>query len=248
MRLLYAVRFLTIIPIPYKQDEDMASVARSTIFFPAVGLIIGGLLYTAGLLSNLIFIPEVSSALVLLIWVVITGGLHLDGLADLADGMGGGKTRDEKLSIMKDSRTGAFGAIALIIQLLIKWALILQLFRNGSTIGILIIPMASRWITMNFILLFPPARKDGMGSFFKQYSRLREPVIAGLCTLTAVFFISGIPGTAACITSLLLLGIAAVVINRILGGLTGDVYGSLIEAGEVSMLLLLPVFIRIFGA
>ncbi|MBI9106759.1 MAG: adenosylcobinamide-GDP ribazoletransferase [Spirochaetales bacterium] len=246
MKLLYAIRFLTIIPIPYRQDEDMASVARATIFFPAVGLIIGGLLYGASLLSVKFFIPEVSSALILLIWVVITGGLHLDGLADLADGLGGGKTRTEKLSIMKDSRTGAFGAIALIIQLLLKWTLILQFIKDGASFSLLLIPMGARWITMNFILIFPSARKDGMGSFFKEYSRVREPLLAGFFTLAAAFLIGGLPGIFACLAALLLLSIATLVISRILEGLTGDVYGSLIETGEVLIMLLLPLFIQVF--
>jgi adenosylcobinamide-GDP ribazoletransferase len=106
--------------------------------------------------------------------------------------------------------------------------------------------MGSRWITMNFILLFPSAREGGMGSFFKNHVRLREPVIGGIFTLAAAFLIGGLPGLVSCFAALLLLIPAALVINRILGGLTGDVYGSLIESGEVLILLLLPVFFRIF--
>ena len=247
MGLLYALRFLTIIPIPYKQNEDMAKVGGAAAFFPVAGLLIGTVLFGAERLFNLLFIPEVNAALICLLWIVISGGLHLDGLADLADGLGGGRTKEEKLSIMKDSRSGAFGVLALVILVLLKWSLIIQMLTDGNQLYLIVIPMNARWITMNFILIFPSARKEGMGSFFKKHIGIREPVFAGVFTLAAAFILGGLPGIAICLTALLFLGITALIISRILGGLTGDAYGSLIETGEVLMMLLLPVTLHLFG-
>ncbi len=245
MGLLYALRFLTIIPVPYKQGENMAKVGGSAAFFPVAGLLIGTLLFGAERLFNLLFIPEVNAALICLLWIVISGGLHLDGLADLADGLGGGRTKEEKLSIMKDSRSGAFGVLALVILVLLKWSLIIQMMTEGNQFYLILIPMSARWITMNFIVMFPSARKEGMGSFFKKHMGVWKPVIAGIFTLTIVFILGGLPAILICLTTLLLLGIAALIISRILGGLTGDAYGSLIETGEVLMMLLIPVALRV---
>ncbi len=245
MGLLYALRFLTIIPVPYKQGENMAKVGGSAAFFPVVGLLIGTLLFGAERLFNLLFIPEVNAALICLLWIVISGGLHLDGLADLADGLGGGRTKEEKLSIMKDSRSGAFGVLALVILVLLKWSLIIQMMTEGNQFYLILIPMSARWITMNFIVMFPSARKEGMGSFFKKHMGVWKSVIAGIFTLTTVFILGGLPAILICLTTLLLLGIAALIISRILGGLTGDAYGSLIETGEVLMMLLIPVAMRV---
>ena len=148
---------------------------------------------------------------------------------------------------MKDSRTGAFGVMAIAVFLILKWALILQTLRADSLSFLLIAPAASRWMVMNFILLFPPARSDGMGAFLKSRARAAEPAAAGVFTIGISLLLGGIPAAAACAAALLLLAGAAAIISRMLGGLTGDVYGSLIESAEALLLMLLPAAAGIAG-
>ena len=242
MKLLYAIRFLTIIPIPYKQDEDLVSVARSTICFPLVGLLIGALLYAAAL-SYQVFNSAVTAAVCLTVWAVITGGLHIDGLCDLADGLGGGKTAERRLEIMKDSRAGAFGVIAVVLLLILKWALLQQLIETGRLVLMIASPVAARWIILNFMLIFPPARKNGMGVFFRQHARPAEPLLAGVYSLLLLWAAGGIYAVGACIAAAALMIPAARLISRALGGLTGDVYGSLTESGEVLFLIIAQILL-----
>ncbi len=144
LKLLYAIRFMTVIPIPYRQDEDLKKIARSSRYFPLVGLLIGLLLYGLYYLLHLAELDLLAAVGVTLLWVLITGGLHLDGLADTADGIGGGQSIERRLEIMKDSRIGSFGALALISQILIKTALIYELPETIALPALLVSPMLGR--------------------------------------------------------------------------------------------------------
>ena len=124
---LVALQFLTLIPVRLKKGYKSEDLANSTLFFPSVGLIIGSLLFIIYLIFNSYFPPEITSVFILGGWVYLTGALHLDGLADTIDGLGGGKDREEILSIMKDTHTGAKGVAAVVVLMLIKFFLIIQI-------------------------------------------------------------------------------------------------------------------------
>ncbi len=245
MKLLYALRFLTVLPIPYRENENLQDVARSTIWYPAVGLLIGGALYPLALIPPGWFTPQTAAVLILALWTVLTGGLHLDGLADLADGLGGGRTREEKLSIMKDSRSGVFAVLALVVFLLAKWALITELLIQDYPRALLIAPTAARLAAMLSILRFPSAREGGLGAMFKQYSRTREPVIGTLFCAAAAWLFMGAAGIAAAALAVAAVLLMADRISRKLQGLTGDVYGAVTETAELLVLLLIPIAARI---
>ncbi|MCF7934245.1 MAG: adenosylcobinamide-GDP ribazoletransferase [Spirochaetia bacterium] len=245
LKLLYAIRFMTVIPIPYRQDEDLKKIARSSRYFPLVGLLIGLLLYGLYYLLHLAELDLLAAVGVTLLWVMITGGLHLDGLADTADGIGGGQSIERRLEIMKDSRIGSFGALALISQILIKTALIYELPETIALPALLVSPMLGRTLMLFDFRLFSSARPGGMGDFFRQNGTWAEPITGTLFGHAVIWLLSGLTGIAAAGLSGLLILLYSLYLSRRLGGLTGDCYGSVIEITESLVLLLLLILPRI---
>jgi adenosylcobinamide-GDP ribazoletransferase len=239
-KLFYAVRFMTSLPLPWDDNEDLVQVSRSSGMFPLVGFIIAFLLYSVYLLSSEIFSDLTTAFLQTLAWVLLTGGLHLDGLSDTMDGLGSRQNRERTLEIMKDSHIGAFGALSLILQLLAKTLLCFEINALDPSF-ILLVPTTARWGQLLSIRFFPPARKDGMGRFFQEYMRFRE-LLMGLITILVVFVLTNH------MLQLLVLPFHALYvlvtsqsISRKLGGLTGDVYGFICETGETILLFLILI-------
>ena len=237
-KLFYALRFMTSLPLPWRENEDMVQISRASGFFPLVGLIIGGLLLAVHALLSQVFSPLTTAVFQTLAWVLITGGLHLDGLSDTMDGLGSRRDRERMLEIMKDSSIGAFGALSLIIVLMLKTVLCLEV-NSINPLLILLAPLTARWGQLISIRYFKPARKDGMGRFFQEYMRNRE-LAAGLFTVLAVYAASG---NVFMMLLLPLHGLTVYLLSRNisnrLGGLTGDVYGFICETGEVVTLILI---------
>lgn len=236
---------MTVIPIPWREGEDLDEVARSISFFPLAGLLIGLGSLGVYLLSSLMFSPLLCAILVLIWWVFITGGLHLDGLADTADGVWGGTTAERRLEIMKDSRVGVFGVLTLVCFLLLKTGVLYELFGyySGNKIrALLVAPVTGRWISVFIIYIFDSARKDGLGAFFKERTGLRELITALVLAFIPVLLIGGLPGAAAMASATVLSLVFAVYFSGKLGGLTGDIYGALCEGAElVVLLVMLPL-------
>mgnify|MGYP000731210232 CR=1 FL=1 len=236
MRLIYALRFMTILPIPYKQDEDMTQIARSSIWFPLVGLIIGSALYGCGILLTSLGLELLIPTLITILWILFTGGLHLDGLADTADGLGG-KDRKRSLEIMKDSRVGSFGALALICHILLKIACINILVEFDLLAALCIAPMFGRLIILFHFRLFSSARPGGMGEFFKSNGTWIEPIIGTFYALVIAYYLIGLNGLLTAGTVWVATFLIGVALSKRLGGLTGDCYGATIELGETLSLL-----------
>lgn len=244
MKVIYALRFLTVLPIPWKKDESLQQMARSSAFFPFVGLILGGLLCLIHLLSSFLWSAAAVNAIILAVWILFTGGLHLDGLADTADGILGGSNREKRLEIMKDSRIGSFGAIALIGIILLKFVFLLEIDPHSIRSALIMAPVTGRWILVLFIFLFPAARKEGMAFFFKQHIRLQEFLIALITILAAcviVYIYYGFWGPVIILVSAGLSIIPALILKSVLGGLTGDTYGALCEISELFVLVLVSL-------
>jgi adenosylcobinamide-GDP ribazoletransferase len=239
-KLFYALRFMTSLPIPWKENEDMVQVSRSSGMFPLVGLVIGFLLFAVQILSSMIFTEWTTALMQTVFWVLITGGLHLDGLSDTFDGLGSRQERERMLEIMKDSQIGAFGALSLIIQLMLKTAFCYELNLLSPSL-ILLVPVTARWGQLIVIRSFKPARKDGMGRFFQEHMRNQEMML-GLLTVFAVFILSG---NTLMLPLLLIHGVLVyllgLTISNKLGGLTGDVYGFICETGEDITLVLVLI-------
>jgi len=244
-KLIYAIRFMTAIPIPWKEGEEMGEVARSISYFPLVGLIIGLLNLGIFTVARILFSPFLSAVIVAVFWIAITGGLHLDGLADTADGVWGGTTKERRLEIMKDSRIGAFGVLTLISFILLKTGALNELFGfydDNKYRALIVAPVVGRWISVFTIYYFDPAKKEGLGAFFKDYITLKELIVALSLTLLIVLAVGGIAGAAAMVSATVLSLVFSVFLTGKLGGLTGDTYGAMTEGSElISLLVMLPL-------
>lgn len=236
-RILYAFRFLTILPLPWKEGEDMEDVARSAAFFPFVGLVIGLILWGLIHILSIWFSPWVSAIMVLISWVILTGGLHLDGLTDLFDSFGG-QTIEDRLRIMKDSSIGSFGAITLVLLLLSKVILLQEYISSGDYSTLILVPMWARVFQLLSIRFFPSARPGGMGDFFKTSLRERDWIIPLLFVLPLTWYVGGFSYLILLVPILIVILLFVLWINRLLGGLTGDCYGAICELTETLGLLI----------
>jgi adenosylcobinamide-GDP ribazoletransferase len=228
-----AFGFLTVLPAgKARLESDQQGWMAAA--FPLVGAAIGALLIGV---AQLPLQRDGAALAVLLSWVLLTGGLHLDGVADLADGLGAAHvSRERRLAIMKDPRVGAHGALAMAIFVLCKWVAIRGVLGGGAA-ALLAVPVLARTVLVVFIRLVPPARVDGLGHSLKQNVAWVQVVVAA--SLAASLFVA-VDGP---VLSLSLLGMSAVcvavglVAMRALGGATGDVYGVVVEACEVAGLM-----------
>lgn len=245
-----AIRFLTILPIisfppssnTNQNEEALAeNLANSMAFFPLVGMLMGVLLV---LLRRLFYYLPVSSlvgdTLVLIFWIWLSGGLHLDGFADSVDGFLGGHNKEEILKIMKDSSTGAKGVVALISLLLLKLVLLLEMPLFLKDIALFFTPTIGRWSMVIAAFLGKPARlKDSMGKFFIDYVSWREIIFASL-TMVVI----GIPLFRLYLIPLVIINVVIVLLilkysQKRIGGISGDILGAINEIAEVFCLLVI---------
>ena len=237
MGVLNAVRFLTILPIPMRKNITERDLGRAAAWFPAVGLLLGGLLYLSFRIFSLLSPSLTVNAIILVFWIILTRGFHLDGLADTADGIGGGLNREKKLAIMKDSRIGAFGVLALFCLLLLKFVFLVELEGEFYLRALILAPVSGRWIMVLAIFTFPSAKNGGMGERFKKHCRVMEIIIATFIAFVCAYFTLGFLGIALLLSIGTVVMATALAFTVTLGGLTGDTYGALCEIGEVATLL-----------
>lgn len=236
MGLYVALLFLTRIPLP-QIYIDGKKITQSIPFFPIVGYIIGLLLYVIYLVGNKLFPPKVVFGIIVIVYCVLTGGMHLDGFADTMDGFFSGKSREKKLDIMRDSNIGAFGAISIFLLLLMKFILISSISSDYIFKALLLSPALGRWAMTYSIIFLPYARKEGMGGLFLKYKTPSLFVGSTLLTLGLAYIISGIWGIIGAFVVFISCIIFANTSLRHLGGMTGDTYGALSEVCEIVALL-----------
>jgi len=232
-----AFAFLTRLPVWRGPLRD-ADLGRSVSFFPLVGLVLG--LALTGLAAALAgtVAPSLIAVLLATLLAVLTGGLHLDGFADVFDALAGGRgDRARTLEIMRDSRIGAQGAAALTLLLIAKVAALAQVAERRDLLALLAFPTVARWLAALLVVLFPYARAEGLGRAFSgEAGRVQAGVATAIAVLVVAVLGAGLIlpalGTAAGVLAF------AFWLHRRLGGLTGDVYGAAVELAEVLMLLL----------
>lgn len=240
--LLAAVQFLTRLSVPsapYEKD----SLARAVKFFPLVGLLIGSgsvLLYLA--LAPHLPLPVVA-LLVVLYLVAITGCLHEDGLADAADGFGGGWERDKVLAIMRDSRIGTYGAAALALSMVARILLIASLPRTQIAAYLIAAPVLSRWTILPLSCFLPPARNqnedqiDGQGARIARLTSRSGLIVGSVLTLTVVVALLRLRALVPILVSIgVVLGTGLYYRHRI-GGITGDCFGATTQLTEIAIYL-----------
>jgi len=206
-------------------------------WFPWVGLILGLGFWGALLGLQNIFPPAAAAALLLALTVLATRGLHLDGLADTVDGLGGGKTPQERLVIMKDSRLGAFGAVSLFLALLLKFAFFLAWAERGAAPGFILFPVLSRWGMVLLAYLSPYARPEGgLGQAMTAGVSGRVLLGATLSTLVLALLTTRVLGLFLLAAAAAAVWLLSLYFQKKLGGVTGDVLGAANEVLEILML------------
>ena len=263
------LQFLTRISIVEQKDWCEKDFADSVRYFPLIGLVLG-IIYTAFAALLMSFLPQngillphhVVAAILLILPILLTGGLHCDGFMDTMDGLFSGRSRERMLEIMKDSRVGANGVFAFVLLMIFDWSILLDLLQSAWLFPALFaMPIISRLMMVVAISAFPYARPVGMGKAFKDGGTKSVLYGAFFYTLILVFFpgivayfFGIIPLDAAGLSSWLL-SMTAVIFaallftiffasyaTRHLGGLTGDVYGAITTLTETLVLLSFLVF------
>jgi adenosylcobinamide-GDP ribazoletransferase len=230
-----ALSFLTTIPAPAVPFID-GGLGRSAKWFPLVGLILGLILAGSHWLLGQVLPASVTAVLIIALWAWLTGGLHLDGLADCGDGLLVAANRERRLEILKDSRLGAFGAILLLLFLLAKVTAVAAL--PSPAFALVLAPVLARW----FILIAarqPSARSGGMGDSFAASLTPKIFIIAAILPFLLVAvggWRNGQTVLAALLALLVTFAILRLARTR-LGGVTGDVFGLVVEMTELMVLL-----------
>ena len=234
-----AIGFLTILPIaPRCSAEDLAA-ART--WFPLVGVLLGAMLAGADLLMNGPFPLLLASALLTVALALMTRALHLDGFMDTCDALFGGFERERRLEILRDPHVGAFSVVGVISLLLIKFTAIAALPQMNRTAILILFPCLSRWGMLLVMELFPYVRSKGLGTAFLG-ERGKWPLIGGLgITLSAAIVLAGIPGVVLFAIASFIAWAVGSWAARLLGGITGDIYGAVNEVSEASVLVLAVV-------
>jgi adenosylcobinamide-GDP ribazoletransferase len=235
--LILAVRFLTLVPIPGRESAGPGALGRAAWWFPVVGLALGAALLAVDRALQLAFSPLLSALLVLSVWKVVTGGIHLDGLADCLDGLGG-RDGPRRLAIMRDSRIGAFGAVGLIVYFLTALLALADVPVPARGRVLLLAPTVGRLAPLLIGARFTAASPaQGAGAaFLGTMSRWAGPAHLVLVAALSAWLL-GPWGLVLTLGALLAVFLWSAFLVRRLGGLTGDVLGSGVELAELVVLL-----------
>ncbi len=231
---LVALQFLTQIPVYFKKYPNDETVAASLIFYPVVGLFIGAILAVMG--ASMAALPQLlTAALILLVWIVITGALHLDGLADSCDAwLGGQGDKQRTLEIMKDPCSGPVAVVVLLATLLLKFTAIVALLELHAFWLMAMAPFIARALLPILLLSTPYVRSNGIGAVLVKYApHLKVYIACSIAIIVSLNYLSFTTVIAAFVTVFALRGM---MLNRI-DGLTGDTAGACVEVVEVVVLV-----------
>ena len=239
-RLAIALQFLTVFPLSTKHHFDEIDLGKSMLYFPLIGLGIGGILVCFRILLSFYLPGAVVDAVLIALLIAITGAMHLDALADTADGVFSGKDRNGKLEIMKDSAVGAMGVISIVMLILLKYVALVALSTTLKNKALLLMPMLGRWtqVIVAYCSEYAGLSK-GLGFPFTTHVSLMILILTALMSAVAAFYLFSLPG----IIVVGAIGGTALLYSFffkwLLGGVTGDVLGASSELIEVLFLILI---------
>jgi adenosylcobinamide-GDP ribazoletransferase len=222
-----AVSFLTRLPVPAPAEP---SLDRAAVFFPVVGLLVGGLAAGTRALSDQILPPLPATLLAVTAALLVTGALHEDGLADVADGLGAHVSRERRLEILRDPRVGTFGSLALIVAVGLTTTTVGALDTTDAARALIAAHVLSRWAILPVSRFVGPARPGGAGALL----RVKTPVLATATIIAAAIAVAAgaeVALAAAAGAS----AVAGAVLRRGLGGVTGDGYGATAKLAELAV-------------
>lgn len=237
---LIALQFLTRLPIRLSAMPRPDQIGRSLLYYPAVGLVVGGVLWGLAQLIEGAMAP-LQAALLLTVWVALTGALHLDGLADSADAwLGGFGDRERTLAIMKDPRSGPIAVVVLVLVLLLKFVALWALLGEGQLLALVLAPVLGRTALQALLLSTGYVRQGGLGEALTAHlprASVRG-VLAAVATLCALL---GPSAWLALAVALCIGWLARRAMLRRIGGTTGDTAGALLEVTECGVLVALAL-------
>jgi adenosylcobinamide-GDP ribazoletransferase len=235
-----AVSLSTILSVRPARPVDSGEVAQASWALPVAGLVVGFAGAATYAVARAVGLPtDPAAALALAATILVTGAIHEDGLADTADGLGGGRSREQKLEIMRDSRIGTYGACALIVSMILRWSALATISEPALVASAqLVAHVVARAQLPVFMWLIPPARPDGLSAGAGQPSSQSAMIAAGLGFLCLACGLG--PGRA--VMGLFLLSLVGLswawLATRQVGGQTGDILGALEQVGEIVVLLM----------
>lgn len=238
--LLIALQFLTRLPIRLPGMPVPRQLGRSLLWYPLVGLLLGGVLLAAAWLLSGVAVP-LAAALLLALWVLASGGLHLDGLADTVDAwVGGYGDRERTLALMKDPCCGPMAVAALVLLLLLKFAALWALLEAGAWAALLLAPLLGRVGVLLLLLGTPYVREGGLGSALAAHVPQRAGWRVLLASVLACLLAGWAGLLAVAVAAALFVLVRRALLQR-LGGTTGDSAGALLELLECGVLVALAV-------
>lgn len=230
-----ALAFLTRLPVRPAPGLDAARLARAAAWFPAVGLLVGAAVGGTRIAADELLSAQAATVLALAVGILLTGALHEDGLADSADGLGAHVVRERRLEIMRDPRVGTYGALALIVSLLLAWSLLSALTAEDCLRAAAVAHAAGRCAMLLHARALPAARSDGSGALFRPTAAAL--FAAAATTLAAALLIAGpVDGAVAVAAALVTAAAVGALVRRMLGGVTGDTLGALGKLVELAAL------------
>lgn len=234
-----AIGFLTRLPVPAAADYRPGALAQAMRMFPLAGAVIGALGGGFYVLAFAPLPPLPAALLAVLVMVMITGGLHEDGLADSADGLGARGGREKRLEVMRDSRSGTYGVLALIFSVALRVTALAEAPSAWAGLGAcMAVAALSRAMIPAFMQVLPPARSDGLGA---SAGTPHAGIAATAMVLGAVIAALGLAwaAPAAILAAVIGAALAAWVAKRCFGGFTGDILGAIQQMAELAMWLVI---------
>ncbi|MBU4345823.1 MAG: adenosylcobinamide-GDP ribazoletransferase [Candidatus Omnitrophica bacterium] len=242
---LLALQFLTIIPVRVKDIKE-GNLPNSVVYFPLVGLLLGLILIGMNKVFLILNFDQFSINILLVIsLILLTGGLHLDGLADTFDALLSRRNKDEMLKIMRDSRIGVMGVLGIISIILLKISFLSSISLSLKTVALILMCLLSRWSLVLTMFFFPYARREGKAKVFIEGINIK---ILTLATIITLFFLV----LAWQLKGLLILAIIAIstyligkFINNKINGVTGDTLGAVNELTEIIVLAVICILQKV---
>lgn len=234
--LIVSLQFLTRLPVNINVDFNEKTIGKSTLFFPYVGMLLGLISYIPyRILVN--FNQELAGFSLVLMMIILTGGLHLDGVSDMVDGFFSSRDREKMLEIMDDSRIGAFGVISLIMLLLLKYIVLTSISPEHMLLALVFSMGNARFMALVQIAYRKMIKPGGMGDMIHS-SDNQKYIVIGLLSYTAISFLLDIRLVFPLLGSLLMAEAISRLAYKKIGGFTGDLYGATVELCEVVSLIL----------